>query len=336
MPVVWLVFALVARWQHERFSKLFAPRVSQFINKTVSLAKRRWHLVLQVLVLTFLALALARPQFGTKQTEVKQTGFEIILAVDVSNSMLAEDMKPSRLSHAKKMIHTLLDQLEGSRIGLIAFAGTAHMVSPMTTDIGALKMYVSSLSPDSVSSQGTNFSDVLAESVRAFKDGGIENETGARPTRVVLFFSDGEDHEKGINTAIKKATDEGVRIFGLGFGTAQGAPIPERDDRGNLRGYKKDDNGQVVMSIPNDNVLASMAKEGRGAYYHSTFEQTELKNLLSDINRLEKTDFKSRLSQTYDERFQFPLAIALVFGILDLMFGDRRRERRTWSGRFQP
>jgi Ca-activated chloride channel family protein len=204
----------------------------------------------------------------------------------------------------------------------------------MTTDAGAIKMFINSLNEQSVSTQGTNFKAVIDETIRAFSEGGVDGDNGNNPTRVLLIASDGEDHEKGVQGTIKKAVDQGIRLFGLGFGSAQGAPIPVRDDRGELRGYKKDDNGQVIMSIPKDEVLANMARDGKGAYYHSTFELTELKNLMGDLDKLEKSDFKTRLSQQYDEKFQIPLLIGLLFGLIDLFFGDRKGNRK-WAGRFR-
>ncbi|MDZ4676389.1 MAG: VWA domain-containing protein [Oligoflexia bacterium] len=319
---------------YKKIKKHFGEK-ADFLTTSVSMSRRRWHNFLQCLVLACFAIALARPLLGAKQTEVKQTGIEMIIAIDVSNSMLAEDDKPSRLAHAKHEISSLLDQLGGSRVGLIAFAGSAILVSPMTTDHGALKIYLNSLSPDSVSTQGTNLKDAIDEAMKAFERGGVEGLNGTKPTRVMLFASDGEDNEPGAINAAKKAVDQGLRIFGLGFGSAKGTPIPVRDDRGMLRDYKKDKSNQVIMTVQSDEVMGKLARAGGGSYYHATFEETEIKNLVADLNRLEKADFKSRMSTEFDEKFQVPLLLGLIFALLDLLFGDRRSDARAWRGRFE-
>lgn len=331
-----LVFGLlVDRLSFRRLEKAFGKKTRDVLVSSVSVSKRRLHAIFQTLAIIFIGFALARPQMGMRQQEIKQTGIEMIVALDVSNSMLAEDDKPSRLEHAKHEISDLLDQTMGDRIGLMAFAGSAILVSPMTTDHGAIKIYLSSLSTNSVSTQGTDFKDVIREAMRAFERGGVEGINGTKPTRVLLVASDGEDNEHGASVEIKKAGEQGIRIFAIGFGSAKGAPIPLRDERGNLKNYKKDRSGQVVMSIPSDEMLAKLARAGGGSYYHSTFDESEVKNLVSDLDHLEKADFKSRISTDYDEKFQIPLLIGILFALLDLTFGTRSGAKIPWRGRFE-
>ena len=269
-------------------------------------------------------MALARPLMGSRQTEVKQTGVEMIIAVDVSTSMMAEDDKPTRLDHAKHEINSLLDQLGGDRVGLIAFAGSAILVCPMTSDHSAVKLFLSALSTNSVSTQGTNYKDVFEEAIRAFDRGGVEGLNGTKPTRVLVMASDGEDNEPGGLVEAKRAVDAGIRIFALGFGSERGAPIPMRDDRGQLRGFKQDREGKTVMSIPSDKGLAKLTTVGGGSYYHSTFDESEVKSLVADIDKLEKADFKTRMATEFDEKFQIPLLAGILIALLELVFGDRR------------
>src|ERR1700683_2399725 len=194
-----LIFIFAWIWESSRrrkLNKIFGKKADFLIN-SLSSRKRFWHLFFQCLALAGFAAALARPLLGSQMQEVKQTGVEMIIAVDVSNSMLAEDDKPSRLEHAKHEIGRLLDELTGDRIGLIAFAGSAILVSPMTSDHSAIKLFVNSLSVDSVSTQGTNFKDVIDEAIRAFDRGGVEALNGVKPTRVLVVASDGEDNEPG-------------------------------------------------------------------------------------------------------------------------------------------
>jgi Ca-activated chloride channel homolog len=321
-------------WRSGRLLKAIGTK-GKFLTDSLSRSKRQWHIFLQCLALACFGLALSRPLMGSRQTEVKQTGVEMIIAVDVSNSMLAEDDKPSRLDHAKHEINQLLDMLSGDRVGLIAFAGSAILVSPMTSDHSAVKLFLSALSTNSVSTQGTNFKDVMDEAVRAFDRGGVEGLNGTKPTRVLLIASDGEDNEPGGLAEAKKAVDAGIKIFALGFGSERGAPIPVRDDRGQLRGYKQDRSGKVVMSIPSDKGLARLTSVGGGSYYHFTFDESELKNLVSDFDKLEKADFRTRMATEFDEKFQIPLLAGLVIAFFELLFGDRRRGARPWRGRFE-
>jgi Ca-activated chloride channel homolog len=340
LNLVWFTgFLFVVGWSWEAsrrkaLRKAFGKK-TDFLISSLSTRKRWWHLLLQCLALAAFAFALARPLLGSQLQEVKQTGVEMIIAMDVSNSMLAEDDKPSRLEHAKHEISHLLDELQGDRIGLVAFAGSAMLVSPMTSDHGAISLFVNSLSPDSVSTQGTNFKDVIDEAIRAFEHGGVEGLNGTKPTRVLLIASDGEDNEPGGMAEVKKAVDQGIRIFTLGFGTAKGAPIPMRDEHGGLTGYKKDRAGQPVMSIPSEQGLEKLANAGEGVFYHSSFGEGEIKNLVEDINKLQKADFKSRMATDFDEKFQIPLLIGLVLAFLELLFGERQKNTQAWRGRFE-
>ncbi len=330
------IFAILSYKQGiYKLTKYFGEKRQKFLTGSVSPFKRKLHLSLQVLCMICFALSLARPLLGSRRSEVKQTGLEMIIALDVSTSMLAEDDKPSRLEHAKHEIMHLLDLLSGDRVGVIAFAGSAVLVSPMTSDHSAVKMYVASLNTNSVSTQGTNFKDVADEAIRAFERGGVEGLNGTKPTRVLLIASDGEDNEPGGISAMKKATDQGVRVFALGFGSARGAPIPIRDERGNLTSYKKDRSNQPVLSMPSDEGLSKLTRAGGGSYFHSTFDEGEIKNLIADFDKLGKADFKSQMSTDYDEKFQIPLMLGILFGFLELLIGDRKTSRSPWRGRFE-
>ena len=332
--LIFIVGLMIEAYAQKRLKNAFGKKAAIFLTQSLSLNKKRFHLFFQCLALACFAVALARPLMGVRQTEVKQTGVELIIALDVSNSMLAEDDKPSRLEHAKHEIANFVDHLNGDRIGLIAFAGSAVLASPMTSDHSAIKLYLASLSTNSVSTQGTDFKDVIAEAIRAFEKGGVEGVNGTSPTRVLLIASDGEDNEHGATNQIKKAVDMGIRIFTLGFGSAKGAPIPMRDERGNLKSYKKDKGDQVVMSIPSDEVLTKLARAGSGSYYHSSFDESEVKLLINDIDKLQKADFKTKMSTDFDEKFQIPLFLGILLALCDLLFGTRKDDRKAWRGRF--
>ncbi len=272
-----------------------------------------------------LLVALARPQFGQKTEKVKVQGIEMVFAIDVSNSMMAEDAKPNRLALVKRTVDRLLERMSGHRVGLIAFAGSPILISPLTTDYSAIRMFVGSLSTDSVSTQGTNIRDTLANGLGAFKRGGVDDTETEKVTRVMIIFSDGEETE---GKALEKAKDlasQNIRIFAVGVGTDAGAPIPMRDESGNLRGYKKGDDGETHLSRVNDNFLRDLGRAGGGGYYHATFSGTEVGQIEEDLNKLEKSDFETETVSNYNERYQPILLAAFLIALLEFALGERKK-----------
>lgn len=334
LPVLFVLSIYLLRHQSKRIMLALGEKMAPFLSSSVSPLRRRWKLVLEILALGFFVVALARPQSGQSQQKVKSEGIEIVILFDVSQSMLAEDSKPSRLELAKKEVSRFLDQLSGDRVGLIAFAGSAIVLSPVTTDMAAIKMYVDSLSPDSVGTQGTEFAKALREAGQAFKRGGLEADDESVVTRAILVVSDGEDHEVGAMKEAEAMAKEGVRIFALGVGTEKGGPIPVRDEFGNLRGYKKGD-GKVVLTQTKGTVLKELVRQGKGSFYHATFGGSAPSNLYDDIRKLEQAQFNSAVITSYDEKYQGFLVLGLVFALIELLLGERKRLGRLWKGRFE-
>ena len=238
-----------------------------------------------------------------------------MMVVDVSRSMLAEDVKPSRLEHAKKEMGRLLDLLGGDKVGLIAFAGSPVLLSPMTTDKSALRMFIDGLSPNTVESQGTEIGKALSEAQNAFTRGGEEVGPNQRMTRVVVLISDGEDHEEGAIKLAQEMAQNGTRVFAMAFGSERGGKIPSRDGRGLLQGYVKDKKGSEVVTRVNEDLMRQIARAGGGSFYHVTFGGSQMKGLREDIDKLEKTEFDSLSAENYDERFQIPLFMALLLAL---------------------
>ena len=232
IPVILFLTWWVARRTRAVIESRISPRLTGFLTQSVSRPRRRLKLGLRALALFFFVIALARPQSGEGRQKAKREGLELMLMVDVSNSMLTEDARPSRLELAKKELTRFIDALGGDKIGIVAFAGSAILVSPMTNDKGALKMYLDSLSTDSVSTQGTDFKRALNEAFTALQRGGIEGDENRHVTRVIVVASDGEENERGGLEAARKIAEQGVRVYTLGFGTAQGGQIPMRDREG--------------------------------------------------------------------------------------------------------
>ncbi|RYZ69015.1 MAG: VWA domain-containing protein, partial [Proteobacteria bacterium] len=247
----------------------------------------------------------------------------------------AEDVKPSRLQHAKSEMNRLLDSLAGDKVGLVGFAGSAVVLSPLTNDKGSLKMFIDGLTPDSVETQGTNITKALDEARGVFDRGGAATDETSKVTRVILVVSDGEDQEKGALEQAKKFAEDGTRIFTLAFGTERGAPIPSRDERGFLRSYKKDRSGKEVISTVKGEFLRELAAAGNGSFHHATFGGQEAKAIKADLDKLQKAEFASSLATSYDERFQFPLFLGFLVMILEMLIGERKSAGRIWKGRFE-
>ncbi|HEX7675114.1 MAG TPA: VWA domain-containing protein, partial [Bdellovibrio sp.] len=219
IPFIIILGFIFDRRSRKRMEAAIGSRLYPYLSSSVSKRKRSVKTVLQILTVFFFVVALARPQAGQSKQEVKSEGVEIIFAVDVSESMEAEDVKPSRLAQAKTELSRLVDMMPGNKIGVLAFAGSAALLSPITNDPGAVKMYLDSLDTNSVSSQGTNFQEALATAKEAFDRGGVGTDDTVKVTRVIIMASDGEDHEPGAIEAAKKLTDEGIRIFTVAYGT---------------------------------------------------------------------------------------------------------------------
>ncbi len=335
IPVLLILAWIFQKRSQGRLSRVIGKRLTPFLTSSVSFSRRRWKLFFQSIVVLFFILALARPQLGESKQEVKSEGVEIMLAIDVSESMMAEDVRPSRLEQVKMEMSKLVDLMPGNKVGIVAFAGSATLLSPLTTDPASLKMYLDSLSPLSVSSQGTNFQAALAECLDAFKRGGVNADEVTKVTRVILVASDGEDHEQGAVDEAQKMTKEGVRIFTLAYGTEKGAPIPERDGMGFLRGYKKDHDGKTVLTTVVGKVLQALAQAGQGSFYHAAFGGNHLQNVMDDIAKLEKTEFDSEFATQYEERFQLFVLLGILFALIEISLGDRRPISRLWKGRFE-
>lgn len=338
---LWLIPAILVmgyffeRRARKKMEAAIGTRLYPFLSSSVSSKKRKLKTFLQVITVLLFVIALARPQLGESQQQVKSEGVEIIFAVDVSESMMAEDVKPSRLAQAKAELSRLVDLMPGNKVGVMAFAGSAALLSPLTNDPGAIKMYLESLEPSSVSTQGTNFTQALQVAKEAFERGGTSTDEVVKVTRVILIASDGEDHEPGALEAAKKMTDEGIRIFSLAYGTEKGGAIPVRDGMGFLKGYKKDRQGQTVLTTVKGDALRALAEAGRGSFYFATFGGEQTKLLVEDISKLERTQFDSTMATQYEERFQGVLMMGILLALLELFLGERRRGFLFWKGRYE-
>jgi Ca-activated chloride channel family protein len=341
LHLLWLIpiMLLLIWWTGKRNAQvieaqIYAP-IAKFLTRSLSRKRRNLKLILQCLTLFFFVIALARPQSGEGKQKAKSEGLEIMLAVDVSNSMLSEDARPSRLELAKRELARFLDQLGGDKVGLVAFAGSAILLSPLTTDKAALKMFLESLSPESVTTQGTDFKRALTEASQALHRGGTESDENQNVTKVIVLVSDGEETEKGGLETAKKIAEDGTRIFTLGVGTEQGGQIPVRDKNGNMIGYKKDRRGQTVVSKFTGEALKALADAGKGTYQQITFGGDAIKYLRASIDQLQKAAFDTMEVSHYNEHYQIFLFTGIILALLELALGERKKEGRIWRGRFE-
>ncbi|MBC7466662.1 MAG: VWA domain-containing protein [Bdellovibrio sp.] len=322
-----------------RLGKKFGSRIAPYLTQSVSYFKRRMQLAVQCLGLLFVIVALARPQLGASQQEVRSEGIELLILADVSESMMAEDVRPSRLAQMKIELSQLLDIMPGNKIGVIAFAGSSSLLCPLTTDPNALKMYIDSLDINSVSTQGTNFETALMYAKEAFEKGGVTQDQTTKTTRVVLIASDGEDQEKGALEAAKKLADSNIRIFTMAYGTEKGAAIITRDQSGNMTGFKKDSSGQTVMTQVKGDFLRQLAEAGKGQFYFAYLGGDHLKKFVKQLGELEKAQFQSSMAMQYDEKFTIPLLIGFILLLASCFITDRKKrsgkDADNWKGRYE-
>lgn len=282
--------------------------------------------LLILLVALFAVLALARPQFGTKMELMKRKGLDVVVAVDVSLSMYAEDIKPNRMARSKQEIGKFVDKLAGDRVALVPFAGEAFLQCPLTLDYGAFKIFLDVLGPDLIETPGTDLASAIETAMKAFdpKD---------RKYRVIVLMTDGEDHSGRAEKAAEEAAKAGVAIYTVGIGSSGGVPIPMKDAQGGVT-YKKDAAGNVVTSRMDEVLLQKIALATNGKYYHAEPGRFELEDVLKEINKMEKREMESERYSQFEERFQIPLGIALALLVAEKLISDRRKRKKEWEGRF--
>lgn len=271
--------------------------------------------------------AIARPQIGTRIEEVTREGQDIIVAIDVSASMMAEDISPSRLEKAKHEIGEMIDKLEGDRIGLIAFAGEAFVQCPLTLDYGAAKLLLSVINPNLIPLPGTNVSQALIKAIETF-------EQQERKHKILILITDGEDHVGDIDQYAEAAAREGIVIYTVGIGTPEGVPIPEFDLAGNRIGFRKDSDGQTIVTKLDELTLEKIASTTGGKYFRATPEEAELDRIYAEISSGEKKELGSMQFTRFEDRFQYFLALFILILLFETILPERRKIKEEWKGRY--
>ena len=313
LPLLWGVHLLSARARRRAIERFGDPATVSELMPEASTARPRYKFVLFSAAVLLLVVALARPQFGSKLKEVTRTGIELMLAVDVSNSMLAQDFEPSRLERTKFAIDRLTQQLEQDRIGLIVFAGDAFTQLPITSDYISAKMFLSSINPSMVSTQGTAIGAAINLAARSF----TPDET---TDKAIILITDGENHEDDAIGAAKAAAEKGIHVNIVGMGDPKGSPIPIQGSNN----YMKDKDGNVVITKLNEQMGQEIAAAGNGMYVRADNTNSALKALQKEIEKMNKTELDSKVYSEYDEQFQIFAWIALFLLIADFMTLDRK------------
>ena len=318
VPVLPLLYALSLAMRRRRLAKLGDPAAAARLMPHYSRAKGWIRLILVDLAVGLLAIALARPQIGAKLAERETRGAEIMICLDVSNSMLAEDYSPNRLERAKLAISRLVDRLRDDRIGLIIFAGKPFVQLPITTDYVSAKMFLGSIGPDSVPVQGTAIGDAVLTAVKSFS-------SQSEKSRAIILITDGENHEDDAVAAAKQAAEAGVKLYTIGVGSPEGQPIRLNGE------LLKDKDGNIVVTKLDEGTLRKMAQAGGGAYVRAGNEEFGLNPIIDDLRRLEDEHFKSVVFEEYDEQYMYFVAAALVLLAVAFLIGDRRAKRRLFE-----
>jgi Ca-activated chloride channel homolog len=326
LPALGLFFFWSFRGRRRRLEKVAGRFLTPRFTEDFSRGKAILKALMLMGFFAFSILAAARPQWGTRLQTVHRHGVDIIVALDTSYSMNAEDIAPNRLEKAKGEIRRLIRKSEEDRIGLVNFAGTAAVQCPLTLDRGAINLFLDASDAGMISEPGTSLAAAIDTAVTAF----IEKE---RKYKVLVLFTDGEDLEGQVDAAARKAKEAGVIIYATGIGTTQGMPIPIRDNKGDVVEYRKDPEGKIVTSRLDERSLAEIAASTGGQYFKATASENEIQALYSDISGLEKKELESKLLRNYEDQFQYPLALAVIFFIAASCIGEKRKPGATWLER---
>lgn len=316
IPILFLVFLIFRRWQKKSIRKYFDINTIKFLSPEISNSKPLLKFIIISIALLMLVISLVNPKIGTELKTVKREGVDIVFAIDVSKSMLAEDIAPNRIIKSKRIVSELFNNLGSDRVGIIAYASTAIPVLPITTDFSSARMFLESLNTDMLSSQGTSIAEAINLSKNYFND---ENQTN----RVLCVISDGEDHEIQNNNLSDIAKEAGITIISIGVGSPNGAPIPIKEND-IVKSYKKDDKGEVVITKLNENILKDMATQTGGIYFKGDNTNSVVSSIVDELKEMDKQEFESKQFVSFKDQFQWFLFVGLFLIILDVVVFERK------------
>ena len=320
VPLAGLFLAWAARRRRTLLARLGDPALVQRLSANVNWRGRRWRAALWLVAVACLIVAIARPQWGGEVETIDQQGLQVMVALDVSQSMLVDDIQPNRLDRAKLEIRDLTKQLNGDEIGIVPFSGAAFVQVPLTSDYMTALSYLDSAGPGLISRPGTVIGDAIRAAARAF-------DPKLASQKVLIVMTDGEDVESDPVAAAQEAADQGVLIYTIGFGTPEGEAVPATDQNGRVIGVKRDAQGNPVISRMDEATLQEVAKVGGGQYFRATPDGSELASLLAQIDGLQKAQLDSRQTVRHIERYQIFLALAVAALVASEMIPDRLSAR---------
>lgn len=318
VPVILVAYALVRRARRRRISRFGDDKLVKQLMPSWSPAKGWWRTVLFCLAFICFIIGLSRPLIGAKLAKKETKGAEIMICLDVSNSMLARDYSPDRLSRAKLAISRLVDKLQGDRVGLVIFAGTSFVQLPITTDYVSAKMFLNNIDTKSIPIQGTAIGDAILLAAKGFS-------AQSEKSRAIIVITDGENHEDDPVAAAKTVAETGIKIYTIGVGSLEGQPIPKDGE------LMKDKDGNIVVTRLDESILKQVAAEGHGAYVHAGDEEFGLNPIVDDIRKLEAEKFDSIVFEEYDEQYMYFFAAALFFFVLEMLIGERRSKKTLFQ-----
>ncbi|HOK38044.1 MAG TPA: VWA domain-containing protein [Bacteroidales bacterium] len=312
VPILLFIFAQLSR--RNKIKKIGDKNLLEKLIPDYSFTRRLWKLIVISLTIIMISLALARPQTGSKYAEVTKKGIELIVALDVSNSMLAQDLKPNRLENSKRFIERLITKLSNDKLGIVVFAGEAFIQMPLTSDVKAARLFLSSISPEMINVQGTAIGSALELASKSFS--GEEY-----ISKLILLITDGESHEDNPTEIASMLKEKGIKVFCVGIGNPDGAPIP--DKRG---GFKKDRQGNVVMTKLDEETLKQIAKLTDGIYVRATNSADASDKIISEISTLQKGEIVDQIFSEYDDKYQWFILAAIILLCVDFIVAERKND----------
>lgn len=318
VPLLPALYGVSRALRRRRLLKLGEEGLVKVLMPSYSGSKGWVRIILFDIAFAFFVIGLARPQIGAKLTERETRGAEIMIALDVSNSMLAEDYSPNRLERAKLAISRIVDRLQEDRIGLIVFAGSAFVQLPVTTDYVSAKMFLSSINTESVPIQGTAIGEAVSTSIRSFS-------AQSDKSRAIIVITDGENHEDDAVAAAKQAAEIGIKVYTIGVGSTEGQPIRKGGD------LMKDKEGNIVVTRLDEDTLKEIARAGNGAYVHAGNDEFGLNPIIEDIRAMEDEKYNSLVFEEYDEQYMYFFAVALALFVIEMLVGEKRAKRRLFE-----
>ncbi|MBS4041474.1 MAG: VWA domain-containing protein [Flavobacteriales bacterium] len=316
IPIFGALFFLHIWWKKKEQQKfatafLFEKLVPNYSNGKIWIKFTLW-----ILAIVFLAIALVNPKIGTKMETIKREGIDIVFAIDVSKSMLAEDIAPNRLEKSKQLVSQIMSQLQTDRIGMVAYAGSAFPVLPLTSDYNAARMFLQSMNPTMISTQGTSIDEAIEQSSNYFDQGNATN-------KLVVLISDGEDHSDNVETALETALTKKIKILTIGVGTDNGGPIPVKEKGQNI-GFIRDKNDEVVITKLNQSILENIGNKTKGGYILGNNTKEVVEYVTKKIATIEKTERESTQMTDFQSQYQWFLAIAFFLILIDVFLLERK------------